>query len=279
MIKLREYKNYFKEFYIKLKEDNISEYAAEAAYFSIISFIPFLIFFVILIKNTNIETNTIIFFLNEIVPSNISNILINIIEEIYLTTKGNLSFSFIFIIWAAGKGFFSLSKGIRNIYKINTKNKIILRIAGSIYTVILVLIILVLLIILFLGKTIYILLMRKYYQFSFLISFLYKLRIIFFIFLMTIFFYFLYKIASTRNKNHIKGAFFSAIFWQILSYIITIYMDISSNFSILYGSLSSLILIMLWVYFGMYIIFIGAEINSLRINSNKGEESKNISEK
>lgn len=269
MIKLREYKNYFKEFYIKLKEDNISEYAAEAAYFSIISFIPVSIFFITLIKNTNIEANTIIIFLNEIVPYNISNILINIIEEIYLTTNKNFSFSFIFIVWAAGKGFFSLSKGIRNIYKVNKKSKIILRIAGSIYTVILVLIILVSLILLLLGKTIYIFLMRNHYQFSILISFLYRLRIIFFVFLMTIFFYFLYKIVSARNRNHIKGAFFTAIFWQILSYIITIYMDISSNFSILYGSLSSLILIMLWVYFCMYIIFIGAEINCLKFNSNK----------
>ncbi len=272
MMNFNKYKNKLMKVIFKLKEDNISEYAAEAAYFTIISFIPFVLFFITLIKFANIEKGTIIIVLNEIIPSNISGILLNIIEEIYFKSKETLSFSLIVIIWSAGKGFFSLSKGIKNIYKIDIKNNFFLRIAGSIYTLVLVILIIVFLILIILGKSIYISIMKRYYQISFAIAIMYKFRIFFIFSLMTTIFYFLYKLISRNAENnffHIYGAIFSAISWQILSYIISVYVNISSNFSVLYGSLSSLILIMIWVYFCMYIILIGAEINFLISESKK----------
>ncbi len=277
MINLKKYINEVKKFLFKLNEDNISEYAAEAAYFTIISFIPFTLFFLSLIKFTNIEKETIIIVLNEIIPSNINVVLSNIIEEIYSKSMDKLSFSVLIIIWSAGKGFFSLSKGIRNIYKVNIKNNFILRLTGSIYSLILITVILLFLTLLLIGKSIYIWIMKKYYQISFVISVIYRFRIIFLILLMTIVFYFLYKIISEKNEkhfSHIYGAFFSAVIWQFLSYFISIYMKISNNFSVLYGSLSSLVLIMLWVYFCMYIILIGAEINFLISNSKLKDKTK-----
>lgn len=272
MMKLNEYKNKVMKFIFKLKEDNISEYAAEAAYFTIISFIPFILFLITLIKFVNIEKETITIVLNEIIPSNISFILLNIIEETYFKSKETLSFSLIVTIWTAGKGFFSLSKGIKNIYKIDIKNNFLLRIAGSIYTIILVILIIVFLILIILGKSIYISIMKRYYQISFSIFIIYRFRILFISFIMTIIFYFLYKLIGRNAENnfsYIYGAIFSAISWQILSYFISVYVNISSNFSYLYGSLSSLILIMLWVYFCMYIILIGAEINFFISESKK----------
>lgn len=257
-------KNKLMKFIFKLKEDNISEYAAEAAYFTIISFIPFVLFFITLTKFASIDKDIIFIVLNEVIPSDISEILLSIIEEIYLKSAETLSFSLLIIIWSAGKGFFSLSKGIKNIYKIEIKNDFLLRITGSIYTLILVILIIIFLILILLGKSIYITIMKRYYQISLVISIIYRFRIFFLFFIMTTVFYFLYKLI-TKNKekqySHIYGAIFSTIFWQILSYFISLYVNISNNFSYLYGSLSSLILIMLWEYFCIYIILIGAEIN------------------
>lgn len=272
MISLNKYKNKVKKIVFKLKEDNISEYAAEAAYFTIISFIPFIAIFLTLIKFVNIDKDVAIVIINEIIPSNISTILLNIIEEIYLKPTLEISFSLIIIIWSSSKGFFSLSKAIKNIYKTDIKNNFLLRITGCIYTLILLNLILAFLILLLLGKEIYIYTMKRCYQISFVISFIYKFRIIIFIFIMTAVFYFLYKLIGRNNEkilSHINGAIFSAISWQILSYFISLYMNVSKDFSVLYGSLSSLILIMLWSYFCMYIILIGAEINFFISQSKK----------
>ena len=259
-----------KKFIISLKNDNVSEYAAEAAYFSIISFIPFLIFLIELIKLSKIDKSTIYIILNEIFPFYISDIVFNLIEEIYNISIMPISFSIFIIIWSSGKGFYSLSKGIKKIYKVNIKNTFILRVKGTLYVIILTIFILLFLLLIVLGKSLYILCMQRYYQISFFIFVLYKLKNVFLILFMTIFVNYLYKFISYKKENiHLIGAFFSAMFWHIISYSITIYLNITNNFSFLYGSLSSIILIMLWIYFVMYIILIGAEINNLISDNNK----------
>ena len=50
---------------------------------------------------------------------------------------------------------------------------------------------------------------------------------------------------------------------MITSYIFSIYVDFSSGLSNMYGSLTSIIVTMLWLYFCMNIFFLGAELNIL----------------
>ena len=62
-------------------------------------------------------------------------------------------------------------------------------------------------------------------------------------------------------KSQIYGAAFGAISLNIVSFIFSKYLDIFKGFSITYGSLTTLMLIMMWTYACFYIIFLGAEIN------------------
>lgn len=266
--------NNIKKFSLKINEDNISEYAAEVAYFTILSFIPFTLFFLTLIKFTNIEKETLFLVLKEFIPTSVNSTILNIVDDIYSKSVRIMSFSFVVAIWAAGKGFFSLCKGLRSIYKISTKSNLLLRIVGSIYTLILIIAIIIFLFLIVLGKKMYIFLMNKFQEVSQIIYFLYKLRIVFSIILMIVIFSLLYKIvANKRNNNfsHIYGAIFASIAWQVISHFISIYIEISKGFTNMYGSLSSIILIMLWIYMCMYIILFGAEINVL-INDYKNNE-------
>lgn len=43
----------------------------------------------------------------------------------------------------------------------------------------------------------------------------------------------------------------------------SIYLDVFKNFSVIYGSLTSIMLLMIWVYWSMYVLLLGAEINAL----------------
>lgn len=254
-----------KNIFDKLNSDNVSEYAAQAAYFTILSFIPFTLFFLSLIKFTNIEKDTIYMVLKDIVPSSVHSTIQNIIEEIYSKSVELLSLTLIIAIWSAGKGFFSLCKGLRNIYKVDKqKSNLWLRIEGSVYTVILIFSIIIFLFLIVLGKKMYIYIMSKHQEFSNVFFIVFKLRNILSIFLMFVIFLLLYKYVPKHKikiSNHIYGAIFSSISWHIISYFFSIYMSISDGFTNMYGSLSSIILIMLWVYSCMYIILLGAEIN------------------
>ena len=59
------------------------------------------------------------------------------------------------------------------------------------------------------------------------------------------------------------GAIFTAVGWITASFLISVYMDIFKGFTNMYGSLTTVVLIMLWFYFCMYILLIGGEINVL----------------
>ena len=266
MVNIKKHIKEIKKIILKIKEDNISEYAAEAAFFTILSFIPFTLFFLTLIKFTNIDKDTIYLVLKEFIPTNVNNAVLNIIEEIYSKSVNAISFTLLVAIWSAGKGIFSLCKGIRNVYKVEVKSNFFLRIIGSIYTLILIIAIILFLFLIVLGKKLYIFIMMRFHEISNFVYFLYSLRSTFFILIMTGIFFILYKVIGNKKErdfSHIYGAVGCSVSWQIISYLISIYVEISKGFTNMYGSLSSIILIMLWVYACMYIILLGAEINIL----------------
>ena len=74
----------------------------------------------------------------------------------------------------------------------------------------------------------------------------------------------IYKFANIRLTTlakSIPGAMFSALGWLVFSYVFSLYIDNFANMTYMYGSLTAFIILMLWVYFCIYIFFIGAEIN------------------
>lgn len=100
-----------------VKEDNVSEYAAQCSYYTILSFIPFVILVLTLIQYTGIEPQVLFDAISKIIPSNMSGIVINVVQEVYSKSIGTISISIIFVLWSAGKGLFALTKGLQAIYK------------------------------------------------------------------------------------------------------------------------------------------------------------------
>ena len=74
-----------------------------------------------------------------------------------------------------------------------------------------------------------------------------------------------YKVLPNRRSNwhrQFPGALVSAVAWSAFSLGFSIYLEWYSGAANMYGSLTTVILLMLWLYFCMWIILIGAEINS-----------------
>ena len=63
--------------------------------------------------------------------------------------------------------------------------------------------------------------------------------------------------------KQLPGAVFAAIGWMVVSWVFSVYVDVFEGFSTMYGSLTTIVLIMLWMYFCMYCILIGGEFNVL----------------
>ncbi len=61
-------------------------------------------------------------------------------------------------------------------------------------------------------------------------------------------------------KSQLPGAILSAVSWYVFSFGLSIYVEYFNGFST-YGSLATIVLVMLWLYFCMYIPLLCAETN------------------
>ena len=70
-------------------------------------------------------------------------------------------------------------------------------------------------------------------------------------------------IATEKNnaRKQIPGAIISTIGCYIITAFFSIYVKVFTGFSVIYGSLTTIVLLMMWIYFCIYLILLGAEIN------------------
>ena len=249
----------------RIKKDSISESAAECAYYTILSFIPFIIFFLSIIQYTIIDKQIIINLIEIITPNTMHNFIFDIIEEVYSKNLKTISISLIIALWSASKAFYSLYKSFKKIYKIkDIKTNFALRIESFVYTLFLMLSLMVVLILIVLGNRIHNFVVQKFFYYGIITSFILKTRFLITISLLFVLFLLIYRFIPKLKmniKSQIPGAMFSSISWILNSFIFSIYIDLFKGFTSTYGSLSTIILIMIWLYTSMYIIMLGAEIN------------------
>ncbi len=267
-------KKIMKNIYYKSKEildncskDNVSEYSAQCAYYTILSFIPFLIILLTMIQYTGITQQNLYGIISKILPENMKEMILGIVQEVYSKSLGTISISLIFTLWSAGKGLYAFTKGLQKIY--GQKNKIqtnyfYLRIRAIVQTMLFILLIVIGLVVLVFGSSLLSIaknhfgILKNFNVVNGILMNISLLIISFIVFLL------LYRFIARTNKklkNQIIGAIFSSIALNIVSYVFSIYLDLFKGFSITYGSLTTLILIMMWIYTCFYIIFLGAEIN------------------
>lgn len=266
----------FKVFYKKIEKlcenisnDNIDGYSAQCSYYTILSFIPFVILLLTLIQYTNVDQQTLFNAISKIIPSSMSEFVLGIIKEVYSKSIGTISISIIFTLWSAGKGLLALIKGLHNVYDVKDKRSnspIFLKLMSIVQTVIFIILIVIGLVLLVFGNSL-VSIVKNYFgaleSFTFLSDIFAKFI---FIFITFIVFLFLYKYIPHHKvtfKGQILGAVFGAISLNVISFIFSKYLDIFKGFSITYGSLTTLILVMMWTYACFYTIFLGAEINKL----------------
>lgn len=258
----------------RFESDNLTAYAAQAAFFIFISIFPFLMLLLSLLKfipifsNENVEIWTADF-----LTPQIGELLKNIILEANeYDSSAIISITTITALWACSKGVLGIIFGLNSIYK-TTENRsyIRLRIIAVIYTLGLIAAMTVVLFLMVFGNRILNFLMM---EFTFFESFANSFRIIRWIIsfgFLILFFLFLYTVIpdrKTKLKNELPGAVISAVGWIGFSVLYSFYIDNFGNQSKVYGSLTAIVLFLLWLYSCMIILFVGAEINDiLRVHS------------
>ena len=267
-----------KQFNMILKnsgDDHISEYSAQCSYYTILSFIPFVILLITLIQYTNIQQQTLFDAISKIIPSSMNEFVIGIVREVYSKSIGTISVSIIFTLWSAGKGLFALTKGLHSVYNTgedSEKSVIYLRIMALIETVIFIVLIMLGMVLLVFGNSLKSLIQQHFGALENFSTFSQVVTELGFILATFIIFLFLYRFMPKHKvtfKSQIPGAIFGALALNIISFVFSKYLDIFKGFSITYGSLTTLMLIMMWTYSCFYSLFLGAELNKTLKNIRK----------
>lgn len=73
------------------------------------------------------------------------------------------------------------------------------------------------------------------------------------------------------SRNTTKGALFTTLGWTIATAIFSYYVVHFANYDIFYGSLSNIIILMIWVYVLSYVLVIGIAINVKEYRDNEVE--------
>ena len=264
---MREILKKIKNITDKIAEDHIRAYAAQSAFFIMLSLVPILLLLMTLVRFTPITQADIMAAAYELFPKTVSSTIISIVNEVYSQTGTAISVSLLVALWSAGKGVLAISNGLNTIRgQLETRNYIFLRLRAAIYTVLFLLAIILSLVFLGFGNSISMLVNKYIPVFQYVMDFIIETRTIIMILVLIVFSLSIYMFLPNKRRrlrSQFPGAIFTAFGWTLASFIFSVYMDIFKGFSNMYGSLTTIVIIMLWLYFCMYVVLLGGEMNDL----------------
>ncbi|MCT4599015.1 MAG: YihY/virulence factor BrkB family protein [Vallitalea sp.] len=260
----------------RIQSDDITAWASKLTFYILLSIFPFLLFLMQILSYTSLSNIDVIYQFKDIIPNEIFDIIGFITTDIEKNQSDTvLSLAIIVTIWAASKGIMAVITTLNKAYREKeTRSYIFLRLLAFIYTIAFaVVLLLTFLLIIFWNKLLNIAFSYIYLPTALegVIDFI---RIIFAMMLLFLFFILLYN-ASPNKKISIKevvpGSILATIGWLGMSFIFSYYIDNLGNFSYMYGSLASIIILLIWLYLCSIIILVGGELNAITSEKNKQE--------
>lgn len=253
-------------FITKSIDDHCTAYASQTAFFMILSFIPFMIVFSALLKYTPVTEMILTNGIRKVMPDYITPLILSVVKEVYGNNGKLISFTAIAAIWSAGKGVLFLSNGLNIIFECReTRNWLFLRLRSVFYMGIFIIAIVFMMILLVFENSLRDILVENSPIFKNIFINIHNFRLFFLLIFLIFVFAIIYKaLPNNRPKflEQLPGAVISALGWYAISSILSIYVKYFNGFS-MYGSLTTIALVMLWLYFCVYIFLLSAEINSI----------------
>lgn len=263
-----------KELFKRFKEDEISSLAAELAYFFLLSLFPFLIFLMNLLAYLPLSSDVVLDFVAQYAPGNTMKLIENNVRHIIETQNVTLlSFGVIGTIWSASNGINAIVRAFNKAYQVEeNRHFLVARLMSILLTFAMILVILVALLLPVFGREIGLFIFRAFGFTEVFLTIWNTIRWLLSAVILCIVFTGLYFIAPNKRmkiSEAYPGALFATVGWIVVSLLFSYYVGNFGNFSVTYGSLGGVIILLIWFYLSAVIIILGGEINAiLSKNSN-----------
>ena len=257
-----------KEFIDDIFKDDIGLYAAQSTFYIVLSAIPSIMLVILCLKYfINIDIQALNHTVYSMFPLDMANFISRILQEVFYRSQTTAIFSmaFIVLLWSSSKGTMAIYCGLNRVYGY-TKDLSWwrMRALSFFYNIILFAVIIATVVVLVFGNAILSFFDQEYLIAHYILTVLMKFKYsIFFIILVLLFAALFTFLPQRKSKYTIQlwGAVVTALGWLIVSYGFSVYVKYFTSFSYLYGSIGTIILLMLWALFCLYALLFGAEIN------------------
>lgn len=255
---------YGKTYLDKCSKDHIGAYAAQAAYFMIMSAIPFMMLLFALASFSQPMLDYINLFISEFVPDDVEPYVEGAMDMVLSGSVSAISISALMAIWSSGKAFQNLRVGLNVVNCVpETKNWFAIRIKSIFYTMILLFAIVVIMLMLVFTQQLQSLFSNYYGFIAYVVGIRPLFRSIFVFIFLVILFTFLFTALPNKKLtflSQLPGGVICAIIWYFFSAFLAVWVRIFGGFS-MYGALAIMMIFMFWLYFCMYFMLMAAEAN------------------
>ncbi len=251
---------------------NVSKNAAALAYYLLFAIFPLLIFISNLLGILDLNVNAIIRTVGGVLPKDVVGIIESYLN--YVSSNSNhvlLWFSLVFSIWFPMRAVKGLMDDVRRAYGLGRPaNPFLYLVRQFLYTVVFLTVLVLTLAFSTAGERVLIFIdglfpKGLFKSYDYLIGLWQYLRFFLIAFLMLGAVGILY-LASLDKKEPVKtvlpGIFTALISWLLLSIGFSFYVENFSNYTLIYGTLGAIIVLLIWLYMSALILILGAELNA-----------------
>ncbi len=273
-------KKHFKWFADRVTRDRLDSAAAHSSFFLIISFLPFVALLLTLMQRIHFSSGmSVVEAAIDLFPESVASYVQKLFPS-PLESGGVLPVAVVMAVWSSSMGMVAVIKGLDHIYEVEeTRGYVRLRLVAVLYVLLLAAVILITAALLVFGSTIYKFLLEHSSPFfaTLLMNFKSLVGFVLLFAFLTLMYSFLPR-RRIKFLHNLAGAAFGAAVWVLFSYFFSLFVENFSNFSI-YGSLATLVILMYWLFFCMYIMFLGAEVSMWLEFSGIQNDLKNLRKK
>ena len=236
------------------------------AFFFVLALIPLISFVAVFASYFHISMDNIITLVRTIVPGDASNIIVDVISG--KGFDGSIGIFNVIALLSASNGTYAVITASNTLYKVKDRDALKDRIKSFILLLILLFLLLFLILVPLFGEKI-LLLFKSSSVISNLKLFYRILKWPVTVFLIYMNLKLIYTIAPGKKISSVtttNGAIFTTVLWTLATAIFSSYLKYFANYNVVYGNLSSLIILMMWLYIISYVFVMGIAINATSLD-------------
>ena len=251
-----------------LKHTQIPVYAGNAAFFLVLSFLPLLTLLLGILQYTVFGPEDLLEILSRIMPDEVLPLFDDFLQKLYPKSGAAvISVSAVTAAWSASNGIYGMARGLGAVLGVKeTRSYVHMRLLCLFYMLLFVLGLVLTLLLHVFGRKLLSVFTARALPLARTLSFLLEHLQLYSFFLLTALFSLLYLALPNRRQRLsrvLPGALAAAGAWLLFSALFSVYVNHFAKGLALYGSLTTMVLTMLWVYVCVSIVFYGALFNRL----------------